>query len=131
MVAIPFPMSTSPGFQAHAEGSGRLINLYAEPLGEQRGVKRVRVPGLTSFATSSETGFRGMMEVGGTVYAAYSGKLNKFTSAGGAMAFQSNLSGTASVYFARNNNLIPGPDRVVVTETGAFAIRSEERRVGK
>src|SRR5262245_60922602 len=63
-----------------------------------------------------------MMEVGGTVYAAYSGKLNKFTSAGGAMAFQSNLSGTASVYFARNNNLIPGPDRVVVTETGAFAI---------
>src|SRR5262245_39489361 len=120
MVAIPLPTSSAPGYRAQ-ESAGRLINCFAEPLGEGRSdVKRVRVPGMTSFLTSSETGFRGMMLVGSTLYAAFSGQLKRGTSAGGAMTTHNTLSGTLPVYFARNNAATP--DKVVVTENGAFTI---------
>lgn len=120
MVAIPLPLSTSPGHVDHAESSGRLINLFAEPLGEGRGAKRIRVPGMTSFLTSSQTGFRGMTEVSGVLYAAFSGTLRRGTSAGGAMTTHAALTGTLPVYFARNNKA--SPDKVLVTENGAFLI---------
>src|SRR5262245_40435156 len=121
MVAIPFPLSSSPAHYDQVESQGRLINLFSEALGEQRGAKRIRVPGMTEFLTSSETGFRGMFLVGSTLYMAYEDVLMRGTSAGGAMTTHAALSGTTPVYFARNNKS-PTPDKVVVSENGAFTI---------
>src|SRR5262252_10274528 len=100
MVAIPMPVGSAPGFQPQ-EAAGRLINVFAEPLGDGRkdGAKRIRVPGLTSFATSAQTGFRGLQEINGQLYAAFSGQLYKCASAGGAMTSVGALAGTKSVYF--------------------------------
>lgn len=123
MVAINFPLSSSPGFRSQESG-GRLINCFAEPLGKPKKsgepppAKRIRVPGMTSFLTSSQTGFRGMIEVGGVIYTAFSGQLYRGTSAGGALTVHNTLAGTLPVYFARNNAATP--DKVVVTENGAF-----------
>lgn len=119
MTAIPLPLSSSPGTRQQ-ESQGRLLNCYAEPLGEGKGVKIIRTPGMTSFLTSSQTGFRGMIEVNGVLYAAFSGQLYRGTSAGGAMTLHNALSGTLPVYFARNNAATP--NLVVVTENGAFTI---------
>jgi hypothetical protein len=119
MAPIPFPLSSSPGTRA-MESRGRLVNLYAEPLGEGRGAKWVRAPGMTSFLTSSQTGFRGMIEVNGVLYAAFLNALYRGTSAGGAMTLHGTLTGADPVYFARNNAATP--DLVVVTENGAFTI---------
>jgi len=120
MVQIPFPLSSSPGYLGLQESSGRLINVFSVPLGEQRGAKRVRVPGMTSFLTSSQTGFRGMVEVGGVLYAAFGGQLYRGTSAGGAMTVHNALAGTTRVYFTRNKEATP--EQVEVTENGAFTI---------
>jgi hypothetical protein len=119
MVGIPFPLSTAPGRRLH-ESAGRLINCYAEPMGQGAAypAKYVRVPGLTSFGTSAQTGPRGQILVGSDLYTAFSGKLYKSSSSGGALALVGNLSGTLPVYFARNNAATP--DKVVVTENGAF-----------
>lgn len=125
MTAIPFPLSSAPGTR-QMESAGRLINCFPEPLskpkksGEPPPAKWIRCPGMTSFLTSSQTGFRGMIEVNGTLYAAFSGKLYRGTSAGGAMTLHGNLTGTLPVYFARNNAATP--NLVVVTENGAFTI---------
>lgn len=120
MVDIPFPLSSSPGAQPQ-EGAGRLINCYPEPLGDASARKVVfrRVPGLRSWGTSDETGFRGQIEIGGTLYSAFSGKLLKWTSAAGAGVEVGALGGTGRVFFARNNKA-PTPDQVVVTGDGAF-----------
>src|SRR5215471_11083884 len=118
MVAIPFPSSSAPGYRQQESG-GRLVNLFAEPLGEGRqDVKRVRVPGLTQFASSGQAGFRGMIEISGILYVAWANQLYRCTSAGGVMSLVDTLGGTGSVYFARNNALTP--DQMVVTESGAF-----------
>jgi hypothetical protein len=119
MVAIPLPLASSPGRHNHAESGGRLVNLFCEPLADKR-FKRIRTPGLTSFLTSSESGFRGMMLVEPTLYVAFDGELMRGTSAGGAMTSHAALPGTTPVYFARNNAATP--DKVVVTENGAFTI---------
>jgi hypothetical protein len=120
MVAIPMPLSSSPGYRGLHESSGRLINLYSVPLGEQRGAKRVRVPGMTLFLSSTQTGFRGMIEVGGALYVALAGQLYRGTAGGGGLTLHNTLAGTSRVYFARNNAATP--DLVVVTENGAFTI---------
>jgi hypothetical protein len=84
------------------------------------GAKRVRVPGMTVFATSTEIGFRGLYSVGSRLFAAFKDKLLVGTPAGGALTFFGNLPGTRSVYFAANNQT--PPNICVVTENGAFLI---------
>ena len=124
MAPIPFPLTTMPGTRPQ-ESAGRLINARAEPLGEgaRNAARRVRVPGLASFATSSQTGFRGQIVVATILYAAFSGKVYRTTSAGGAMVLVGDLAGTRPVFFARNNRT-PTPDTVVVSENGAFLVSS-------
>jgi len=61
------------------------------------------------------------MEINGTLYAAAGNKLWRCSDTGGIMSEHATLAGTGSVYFARNN-AAPIPDKVVVTELGAFVI---------
>ncbi len=81
MVAIPLPDESAPGEHVHQSG-GRLINCAALPLVGQSAAEltRRRVPGLTSFATSSNTGFRGARQIGANLFSAWasaSGKVYK------------------------------------------------------
>jgi len=121
MAAINFPTSHFPGMRA-SEGAGRLYNCYAEPMGEGgRAVAvRHRSPGLVNFGTTTRTGFRGMMEVAGTLYTAFSGRLEKLTSAGGAAVGVGNMNGTKKGFFARNNATTP--DKWFVDPDGNVAV---------
>jgi len=118
---IVFPVSHSPGLRA-SEGAGRLYNAYAEPIGEGgRAVAvRHRVPGLTNFGTTTRTGCRGFIEVAGVLYVGFDGKLEKFTSAGGASVNVGNLNGDKKGFFARNNAATP--DKWFVDPDGNIAV---------
>jgi hypothetical protein len=121
-VNIPFPLSSAPGRTPY-EGSGRLLNCYAEPLGDAARAKAVwrRSPGLSRFAHTTQTGFRGQILVSSTLYAAFSGKVRSYDSAG-VETVVGNLTGTAKVFWARNNKS-PTPDLVVVDpDNGAFSV---------
>jgi hypothetical protein len=111
------------------------VNIYAESLGDSAGSKVVlrRVPGLSAFGTTAQTGFRGMQGVGNTLYSAWSGKAVKHTTAGGAATvLTGTLPGTVPVIFARNNAATP--DVVAVSPgDGAFTVSTssfEDFRVG-
>jgi hypothetical protein len=120
MADIILPTSHSPGLRA-SEGAGRLYGCYAEPIGERgRAVAvRHRSPGLLNFATTTRAGFRGMIEVDGVLYSAFSTKLEKNTSTGGASAAVGTLNGTKKGFFARNN--ASTPDKVFVDPDGNIA----------
>lgn len=119
MVAIPWPYSTAPGLKS-SEGAGRLINCYAEPIGDGGRDAFVihRVPGLAAWGTTARTGYRGATVVGGTLYAAFSGKLEKWTAAG-ASTNVGNLNGTKKGFFASNNAATP--DKVFIDPDGNVA----------
>lgn len=121
MVEIPFPTSSFPGANAQESG-GRIINAYAEPLGDgaPSRIARRRSPGLKNFGTSMRTGPRGLIEVAGVLYAAFDGKLEKCGSGGGAFENIGNLNGTKKGFFARNNNV--NPDKVFVDPDGNVAV---------
>jgi hypothetical protein len=100
MVAIPFPVSHFPGLRA-SEGAGRLYGCYAEPLGDSARAAAVlhRAAGLKAWGTTTAAGYRGSMEVQGVLYSAFSGKLEKHTTAGGASVNVGNMNGTAKGFF--------------------------------
>ena len=120
MAKIVFPLSHSPGLRA-SEGAGRLYGCYAEPMGEgARAVAvRHRSPGLRNFGTTTEDGCRGFIEVAGTLYVAFDGKLEKFSSAGGAATSVGTLNGSKKGFFASNN--ASTPDKVFVDPDGNIA----------
>jgi hypothetical protein len=117
---IPFSVSTSPGAKKQ-EAGGRIVNGYVEELGDQAPNKTVirRGPGLVNFGTSDRTGYRGAIVVNGVLYVGFSGKLEKWTSAGGASVNVGNLNGTKRGFFAANNNTTP--DKVFVDPDGNIA----------
>jgi hypothetical protein len=131
-IPIPFPLSSSPGASPH-ESAGRLINCYAEPLGKDVEAKKGmappaivwrKIPGLSRFATSANSTFRGFQLVNSTLYTAWSGKGASFTSAGVETTLTGNLLGTDKVFFARNNK-VPTPDLVCVSPgNGGFILSS-------
>lgn len=130
-VPIPFPLSSSPGAKPQ-ESAGRLINCYAEPLGKDIAIRRGfappavvwrKCPGLSLFAASSQTGFRGQILVGNTLYTAWSGKASRLTSGSVETLLTGSLTGAEKVFFARNNAATP--DIVCVAPgTGAFTVTS-------
>lgn len=122
MVAVTFPLSSSPGRNTQ-ESAGRLINCFAipQPEGSRWPAKWHRVPGLASFGTTSQTGFRGMVQVESTLFAIYAVRAMSFTSAGGAGTIEGNIAGTAKVFIAVNNNS-PRNTVIVDPDEGAFNI---------
>jgi hypothetical protein len=118
---IPIPTSTAPGSKSQ-ESAGRLINCYAEALGATAANKFVirRAPGLVNFGTTTQSGCRGFLEVGGVLYIGMSGKLEKLTSAGGASVNVGNMTGTSKGFFVHNNNTTP--DKWFVSPDGDIAV---------
>lgn len=123
MVAIPWPLSSAPGVRAQ-EGAGRLINAFAEPLGDTARSQAVyrRAPGLSLFATTADTTFRGAILVNTTLYVALAGSVVSITSGGVVTVLTggASMAGTDRVFFARNNAATP--NIVAVCTAGPFTI---------
>lgn len=123
-VPIPFPVTSAPGKNTFAS-AGRLINAYAEPLVAGARSKNVwrRAPGLKLFKTPSYTGWRGAIQVGNLLYAAFtSGNVATYQSDGTETSIGTR-SGTKKILWARNNNATP--DIVGVDpDNGAFVATS-------
>jgi hypothetical protein len=77
-----------------------------------------RTPGLTTFGTAAQSICRGVIEVNGVVFAVIGTQLVYFDSTG-AITVVGNVAGTKKVFMARNNKK-PTPDKVLVSENGAF-----------
>jgi hypothetical protein len=124
MTTIPLPSSSSPGFLPHESG-GRLINSYWVPLSDTaRGQRSYRrAPGLRPWATSGQSGPRGSLLVGSTLYSAFSGNVTTFASDGTPTSVGA-LGGTKKVFWARNLKA-PTPDVLVVDpDNGASLVTS-------
>jgi hypothetical protein len=117
-VPVPFPQSSSPGTHFQESG-GRIINSYIEPLGGSAPSDHVyrRAPGLALFGTTTQTGFRGAIEVQGVLYSAWANRLVKHTSVGGVATDIGIVGGTSKGFFARNNKS-GEPDKVFVDPDG-------------
>lgn len=119
MADIPFPLSSSPG-RSPGESAGRLINCYAEALGPEATSVKVlrRCSGLKNFAATTGTIARGFLEVNGSLFAVIGQKMF-VVAPDGTVTVVGNVAGTKKVFMARNNKT-PDPDKVLVTENGAF-----------
>ncbi|MEV5054671.1 hypothetical protein MRBLRH13_000252 [Agrobacterium radiobacter] len=124
MVDIVFPTSTAPGARP-GEGSGRLINCYAEALdnGARNQFVRRRSPGLKRLAFTTFTKCRGFHFHNGNLFVALDNRLVRVNYSGGVASVTDLgiLPGTQRVTFARNNKA-PIPDILVTTEDDTFIV---------
>lgn len=122
---IPFPLSSSPGANSQ-ESAGRLINCTAEPLGDPNAPTGPapqiwrRQPGLTRFAATANSGYRGGLVVQNLSYETWANNASTVDS-GGTVAIIGNLPGTKRVSIARNQNATPDVVAVDV-DNGAYAL---------
>jgi hypothetical protein len=123
-IDIPFPLSTFPG-STPQESAGRLINCHAEPLGPGGPSKAAyhRQPGLSQFAVTGQTGYRGGLIVNNLAYEIFSGNASTVDT-NGVVTSLGALPGTGKISIARNQ-AAPNPNIVVVdTANGAFDLTS-------
>ena len=130
-VAIPMPLSSFPGANPQ-ESAGRLINCLAEQLGDPQqggataprdGVVWRRLPGLTQFSLTTQTGYRGGIEAGGVSYEAFAGQAVTLTS-GGVATNLGAFPGVDAISIAENQNET-SPDVVAVDPIqGAYVLNS-------
>jgi hypothetical protein len=128
-VEIPWPTSSFPGADPQ-EGAGRLINVYAEPLGStkpaQAGipVKGDIVwrsgPGLSIHAITAQTGYRGGLIVANLSYEVFAAQALT-ADINGVVALLGVLPGTRGVSIARNNAGSPNVIAVDI-DNGAFRL---------
>ena len=126
-VPIPFPISSFPGANPQ-ESAGRLINCYAEPLGQQgqgaiAPVVLRRAPGLSVFARTAYSGYRGGLFVtgAGVSYETWGGQAATVDNAGNVTALGS-FPGTQRVSIA-HDQVFPNPDVVAVDlDNGAYIL---------
>jgi hypothetical protein len=126
---IPFALSSFPGANPQ-EGSGRLINCYAEPLGEAtkptgpaQQVWR-RSPGLSQHAATAQSGYRGGLIVNNLSYETW---LNEAATVdiNGNVTLLGNFPGSKKVSIARNQ--AANPDVVAVDQdNGAYILNTSD-----
>lgn len=129
MPELPFPLSSTPGSRP-GEGEGRLVNCHVSKEGDQIYLRRA--PGLTADAIMGQTNPRGLVDVDGSIYAAYANaSLGSPESPAGMMGtviarrlptgavnlLTGKLSGSGVVTMARNSRL-PSADIVGTREGG-------------
>ena len=129
---IPVPVSSFPG-ATQQESSGRLINCYAENLGDPQqqnlgapkdGRVWRRLPGLTQYALTGQTGYRGGLESAGTSYEVFAGEAITLDDLGNSTVLGP-FPGTSQISIASNQNAT-SPDVVAVDPiTGAFVLHSQ------
>lgn len=124
---IPFPLSSFPGANPQ-EGAGRLINCYAEPLGEpqKRSAPAEIVwrgsPGLSQHALTGETNYRGGMLVKNLAYEVFQTNVVTVDVAGNENVLGAML-GTKKVSIARDQ--ASNPDVVAVdVDNGAYILNA-------
>ena len=121
---IPFPISTFPG-KSPQESAGRLINVYAEKLGQDgtSDYTRRRSAGLSLHASTANVGYRGGLVVGNLSYDCWENIASTVNSAGAASSI-GNFPGTQNVSMARNQ-AVPTADVVAVDiDNGAYVLGS-------
>lgn len=120
-VDIPWPVSTAPG-ERPQESSGRLINAFSGPTQNEGKFKVLwkRMPGITQFCNTDETGYRGALPVLSTLYVGVNEKLISINAAG-TKSLVGTLSGENPITLA-HNNVQPIPQLGIVTENGAFLL---------
>jgi hypothetical protein len=101
-INIPFPLSSFPG-STPQESAGRLINCSAEPLGEAGPARAAyhRQPGLTQFAATAQSGYRGGLVVSNLSHEFWSGQAESVDSGGNVVSLGA-VSGTKRVSIARD-----------------------------
>lgn len=126
VVPIPWPTSSFPGNNPQESG-GRLINAYAEPLGDggPARFKWIRSAGLTQFAATANAGYRGGLLVEGVSYETWAGVAETIDASGAAALIGTGaFPGTKKVSIARNQAK-PIPDVVAVDiDNGAYVLGS-------
>jgi hypothetical protein len=122
---IPFPLSSFPGANPQ-EGAGRLINCYAEPLGEPQkpsapaAQKWTGSAGLSQHAITAQTGYRGGLLVKNLAYEIFKDTATTVDAAGNLNVLGQFL-GTKKVSIARNQSA--GPDVIAVdVDNGAYQL---------
>lgn len=127
MVAISFPVTTAPGMR-QGEGSGRLINAYAEKLldGARAPFARRRAPGMRRLITTENAVCRGMHFYNGELFVAEDGRAEMVSIVDDEFALTDlgKLPGSQRVSFARNNKA-PVPDILCVTENDVYVITTD------
>jgi len=125
---IPFPLSSFPGANPQ-ESAGRLINCYAEPLGELQKptgpalqVWR-RSPGLSQHAATQQSGYRGGLIVNNLSFEAWQNNASTID-INGSVTSLGNLAGTKKISIARDQ-AAPTPNVVAVdVDNGAFVLQA-------
>ena len=120
-VEVPFARQSNPQ-EFREQGYERLINAYAETLGEGKDAKvRVRMsPGLTSFGTGpAHFGARGAIKSGDYIYVVYETGVAKFNSAGTRTNLTGGIAGTTAVSMALNAASTP---QIGVVASGRYYV---------
>lgn len=128
-VDVPWPVSSFPGANPQ-ESAGRLINVYAEPLGSakpaQPGIPQKtdivwrRSPGMSQHAITAQSGYRGGLIVNNLAYEIFSGQALT-VDINGVVAVLGALAGTKGVSIARNNAAAPNIIAIDI-DNGAFRL---------
>lgn len=103
---INFPASTAPGVNS-TENGGRLINAFAEPLGQgaRNAMRWIRAAGLRPTTLVGAAEFRGALTVGTVLYVINGDKAYTVTKAGtsySATELAGTVGGSGPVFMARN-----------------------------
>lgn len=123
-VPIPFPISSFPGANPQESG-GRLINCYAEQLPDGGPAKYVlrRSPGLSQFAATSQSGYRGGLIVNNLSFECWENNASTIDDNGNVTSL-GNFPGTKIASIARNQ-ASPTPDVIAVDiDNGAYCLES-------